>query len=93
MRVTNIPQAMWFPQLVPLREFIVSPGVAAAGFVVAGPIVVCALLYGFRRAGKWWAQAHEQRERHHEQARKDAQHAAAVTQCRQQFMELVHRGH
>ena len=48
--MTDIPQAMESP--VPLRDFMVSPGFAGAAAVVAALIVLCAVLYAARRAGK-----------------------------------------
>ena len=53
-------QAM--PQLVPLREFIVSPGLAGAAIVIGALIVLCAVLYGYRRSGKRFNHELEQRE-------------------------------
>ena len=50
VRMTNIPLAMGSP--VPLREFVVSPGFAGAAAVIAALIVLCAVLYAGRRAGK-----------------------------------------
>ena len=48
--MTNIPLALESP--VPLREFVVSPGFAGAAAVIAALIVLFALLYSSRRAGK-----------------------------------------
>jgi hypothetical protein len=54
-----------------LRDFIVSPGFAGAAALLAAIIVLCAVLYRFRRAAKRVQRQLEQRERHHEQARDD----------------------
>ena len=81
--------AMGLPQLVPLREFIVSPGVVGAAVMLGVVLVLCVVLYGSRRAGKRFRQELEQRERHHEQAREDAQHAAAVARCWEQWWRVV----
>jgi hypothetical protein len=79
IRMTNIPQAMESP--VPLREFVVSPGFAGAAAVIAALIVLCAVLYAVRRAGKRLNDELGQRERHHQEARDAEQHAAATQQC------------
>jgi hypothetical protein len=73
-------QAM--PQLVPLREFIVSPGFAGAAAVIAAVIVLCAVLYASRRASG-------QRERQHQQAREDEQCAVAIQRCWDRLKWLV----
>jgi hypothetical protein len=78
-RMTNIPQAMESP--VPLREFVVSPGFAGAAAVIAALIVLCAVLYSVRRAGKRLNDELEQRERHHQEIRDAEQHATATQQC------------
>ena len=77
--MTNIPQAMESP--VPLREFVVSPGFAGAAAVIAALIVLCAVLYAVRRAGKRFNDELEQRERHHQEIRDAEQHATATQQC------------
>jgi hypothetical protein len=77
--MTNIPQAMESP--VPLREFVVSPGFAGAAAVIAALIVLCAVLYSVRRAGKRLNDELEQRERHHQEIRDGEQHATATQQC------------
>jgi hypothetical protein len=79
IRMTNIPQAMESP--VPLREFVVSPGFAGAAAVVAALIVLCAVLYTVRRAGKRLTEELDQRERHHQETRDAEQRALAAQQC------------
>ena len=73
-------QAM--PRLVPLREFIVSPGFAGAAAVISTVIVLCAVLYASRRASR-------QRERHHQQAREDEQRVVAIQRCWERLKWLV----
>jgi hypothetical protein len=85
--MTNIPQAMESP--VPLRDFVVSPGFAGAAAVVAALIVLCAVLYAARRAGKRLKEELEQRERHHQETRDAEQHALAVQQCWETLKWLV----
>ena len=85
--MTNIPQAMESP--VPLREFIVSPGFAGAAAVVAALIVLCAVLYAVRRAGKRLNRELDQRERHHQEIRDAEQHATASQQCWETLKWLV----
>ena len=79
----------WEP-IVPLRDFIVSPGFVGAAAVVAALIVLCAVLYAVRRAGKRLNQELEQRERHHQEARDaEQQRPGAPQQCWQTFTWLV----
>jgi hypothetical protein len=85
--VTDVVQAM--PDLVPLREFIVSPGFAGAAAVAAAVIVLCAVLFATRRAGKRFNQELEQRECHHQEARQDEQHAGAVQRCWERLTWVV----
>jgi hypothetical protein len=85
--MTKFPQAMEPP--VPLREFIVSPGFAGAAAVVAALIVLCAVLYAARRAGKRLNRDLEQRERHHQETRDAEQRALASRQCWETLKWLV----
>jgi hypothetical protein len=87
--VTDAPQALRLPQLVPLREFIVSPGFGGAAAFAAAVIVFCALAYGYRRAGKRFAQELEQREHHHQQVREDDERAKALQRCWEKLKWLV----
>lgn len=77
------------PQLVPMAEFIVSPGFAGAAAVVGAVIVLCAVLYGVRRSGKRFNQELEQRDRHHQEARHDEQHAVEVARSWETLKWLV----
>jgi hypothetical protein len=86
-RMTNIPQAMDSP--ASLGEFLVSPGFAGAAAVVAAFIVLCAVLYAVRRAGKRLDGELEQRERHHQEARDAEQRAVAAQQCWETLKWLV----
>jgi hypothetical protein len=85
--VTDVLQAM--PPLVPLREFIVSPGFAGAAAVAAAVIVLCAVLFVTRRAGKRFNQELEQRERHHQEGREDERHVVAVERCWERLTWVV----
>jgi hypothetical protein len=85
--MTKIPLAMASP--VPLREFLVSPGFAGAAAVIAALIVLCAVLYAARRAGKKLNRELEQRDRHHQEVREAEQHAVASRQCWETFKWLV----
>jgi hypothetical protein len=82
--VTYVVQAT--PPLVPLREFIVSPGFAGVAAVAAAVIVVCAVLYAVRRVSR---RLLEQRERHHQEAREDAQRALAIQRSWERLKWLV----
>jgi hypothetical protein len=85
--MTNIPQAMESP--VPLREFLVSPGLAGVAAVVAALIVLFAVLYAGRRAGKRLDRELEQRELHHQEMRDEQAHAQESAQCWQTLKWLV----
>ena len=74
---------------VPLRDFIVSPGFAGAAAVVAALIVLCAVLYAVRRAGKRLNQEIEQRDRHHQEVREAEQRALDSQQCWETLKWLV----
>src|SRR5689334_9248376 len=62
----------------PLGDFVRSPGFAGAAALVAAVMVMCTMLVTSRRAGGRFEREIEQRERHHEEAREDAQHAEQV---------------
>jgi hypothetical protein len=85
--VTDVVQAM--PPLVPLREFIVSPGFAGVAAVVAAVIILCTVFFATRRASKRFNQDLEQRERHHQEARQDEQHVVAVQRCWERLTWVV----
>ena len=74
---------------MPLRDFLVSPGIVGVAAVVAALIVLCAVLYAIRRAGKRHDRELEQRDRHHREAREAEQHAKSSAQCWQTFTWLV----
>ncbi len=74
---------------MPLRDFIVSPGFAGAAAVVAALIVLCAVLYAARRAGKRLDRELEQRDRHHQETRDAEQRALASRQCWETLKWLV----
>src|SRR5829696_311299 len=75
--------------MVPLRDFLVSPGFVGVAAVVAALIVLCAVLFSIRRAGKRHDKDLEQRERHHQAARDAEQQAKSSAQCWQTFTWLV----
>jgi hypothetical protein len=85
--VTDVVQAM--PPLVPLREFIVSPGFAGAAAVAAAVIILCAVLFATRRSSKRFNLDSEQRERQNQQAREDGQHVEALRRCWERFTWVV----
>lgn len=89
--MSQILQPVASARLVPLREFVVSPGFAGAGAVVAAVIVLCAVLFWSWRAGKRAGRDREQRERQYEQSREDELHAAAVARCRELLLGVVDR--
>lgn len=75
--------------LVPLREFIVSPGFVGATVLVAALIALGAVLYAVRRAGKRLEQELEQRERLHQEVRDAERTALASRQSWQTLKWLV----
>ncbi|BBN50761.1 hypothetical protein [Mycobacterium avium] len=84
--MSDIVQAFGLP---PARDFLVSPGFAGAAALIAAVIVVCAVLYGSRRAGKRHLADSDQRERHHEERRADEQHAVAVARCWDRWWQVL----
>ncbi|HKV18370.1 MAG TPA: hypothetical protein VJR50_05010 [Mycobacterium sp.] len=74
---------------MPLRDFLVSPGIVAVAAVVAALIVAFAVLFAIRRAGKRQERELEQRDRHHQEARDAESHARSAAQCWQTFTWLV----
>ncbi|MDT5323422.1 MAG: hypothetical protein QOF25_574 [Mycobacterium sp.] len=85
-RVSQVVQAIAFP---PARDFILSAGFAGAAAVVAGVIVLCAVLYGSRQAGKRSLAERDQRERHYAEGREAEQRAVAVARCWDQWWQVV----
>jgi hypothetical protein len=79
-------QAIAFP---PARDFVLSAGFAGAAAVVAAVIVLCAVLYGSRQAGKRSLAERDQRERHYEEEREAEQRAVAVARCWDQWWQVV----
>ncbi|MDX1887323.1 hypothetical protein [Mycolicibacterium sp. 120270] len=74
---------------MPLREFIVSPGFVGATVLVAALIVLGAVLYAVRRAGKRFDQELKQRKRLHDAVRDAEEAAQARQQSWQTFTWLV----
>ena len=87
--MSHVLQPLGLPRLVPLRDFIVSPGFAGLVALLAAVIALCAVLYWSRRAGKRFQLEIQQRERHHQQTREDELHAAAVTRCWDRLVWVV----
>jgi hypothetical protein len=87
--VSHIPEAIHFPQLPTVRDFIVSAGFAGAAALLAAIIALCAVLYSSRRAAKRLKNQLEQRERHHQENREDEQRSAAITRCWERLVWLV----
>lgn len=81
--------AISLQDLPPARDFILSAGFAGVAAVVAAVIVLCAVLYGSRRAGKRSQADHDQRERHHVELREDAQRAVSVARCWEQWWRVL----
>ncbi len=74
---------------MPLREFIVSPGFVGATILVAALIVLGAVLYAVRRAGKRLDRELDQREQFQQEALDAEQAARASQQSWQTFQWLV----
>jgi hypothetical protein len=79
-------QAIEFP---PARDFFLSAGFAGAAAVVAAVIVLCAVLFASRQAGKRSVAERDQRERHYEEVREAEQRAVAVARCWDQWWQVV----
>jgi hypothetical protein len=87
--VNHVAQAIASGDFPPARDFILSAGFAGAAAVVAAVIVLCAVLYGSRRAGKRSLAARDQRERHYEEVREEEQRAVAVARCWDRWWQVV----
>lgn len=79
-------QAIDFP---PARDFVLSAGFAGAAAVVAAVIVLCAVLFASRQAGKRSLAERDQRERHYEEGLEAEQRAVAVARCWDQWWQVV----
>jgi hypothetical protein len=75
--------------LPPARDFVLSAGFAGAAAVVAAVIVLCAVLYASRQAGRRSLAERDQRERHYEEGREAEQRAEAVARCWDQWWQVV----
>lgn len=84
--MSDIAQAFGLP---PARDFLVSPGFVGVAALIAALIVVCAVVYGSRRAGKRHLADSDQRERHHEERRADEQHAVALARCWDRWWQVL----
>lgn len=75
--------------LPPARDFLLSAGFGGVAAVLAAVIVLGAALYVSRRAGKRSLAESDQRDRHHEEQRSDAQHAVAVARCWDRWWQVL----
>jgi hypothetical protein len=82
-------QAVSVRDLASAQDFVQSAGFAGVVTLVAAVIVLCAVLYGFHRAGKRSLAERDQRERHHEEMREDAQRAVAVARCWDRWWQVL----
>lgn len=80
---------MHMPALPPLRDFMLSAGFAGAAALLSAIIVILVAMLTAFRASRRLTRELEQRERHHQEARADEQHAAAVTRCWERLVWLV----
>jgi len=87
--MSHVVQAIALGDLPAARDFVLSAGFAGVAALVAAVIVLCAVLYGSRRAGKRALAERDQRERHHEQSREDAQRAVAVARCWDRWWQVL----
>jgi hypothetical protein len=76
--VNHVLRADQWRELPSLRDFLVSAGFGGAAALLAAIIGLGAVLYVSRRAGKRSQQQLDQRERHHEESRDDAEYAWVV---------------
>jgi hypothetical protein len=83
-----LPEA-WSPPLPALREFVVSPGFSGVLVFLAAIIVLVAVLYASRRAGRRLSKQLEQQDLHEQQARTDRQRRQAVDRCWKRLVWLV----
>jgi hypothetical protein len=85
-----IPRAAHRPSAPPtLRDFLVSPGFAGAGVLIAAIIIFCAVLYASGRATRRLDKQLERQDLHHEKVRADRQRAELIDRCWDRFVWLV----
>jgi hypothetical protein len=87
--MSHVVHAIGMRDLPPARDFILSAGFAGTAAAVAAVMVLCAMLYASRRAGKRSLAERDQNERHHEEQRADAQHALAVARCWDRWWQVL----
>jgi len=87
--MSHMVQATALQDLPPARDFVLSAGFAGVAALLAAVIVLCAVLYGIRKAGKRHLVDRDQRDRHHEERRADEQHAAAVARCWDRWWQVL----
>ena len=85
-----IPRAAHGPSAPPtLRDFLVSPGFAGAGVLIAAIIVFSAVLYASGRATRRLDKQLERQDLHHKEFRADRQHVELIDRCWERFVWLV----
>jgi hypothetical protein len=77
------------PALPSTRDFLTSAGFGGAAALLAALVVAGVAALAARRAAKRHTAQLEQKERHHQDFRRDEQHAAAVAWCWQRLVWLV----
>jgi hypothetical protein len=82
-----LPQRM--PAWPPVREFLTSAGFGGAAALVTAIVVAIVAMFALRGASRRHQMQLEQQERHHQEIRKDQQHAAAVKECRDRLVWVV----
>lgn len=75
--------------LPPARDFFLSAGFAGITALLAAVIVVCAVLFVSRRAGKRFVIEREENDRRHEQRRDDELRAEAVARCWDRWWQVL----
>jgi hypothetical protein len=88
--VSDIPEATYWPPALPtLSDFLVSPGFAGVGVLIAAIIAFCTVLYTSRRAARRLDEQLEQQERHHQEHREDKERSEAIERCWDRVVWLV----
>jgi hypothetical protein len=88
--VSNVPEATHWPAVLPtLSDFLVSPGFAGIGVLLAAIVVFCTVLYTSRRAARRLDEQLEQQDRHHQEHREDKQRSEATERCWDRVVWLI----
>jgi hypothetical protein len=83
------PHLARMPALPAARDFVTSAGFGGAAALLAALVVAGAAALAARRVAHRHTAELEQKERHHQDIRRDEQHAAAVARCWQRLVWLV----